>query len=223
MASETQTGGARIPKRARGRERVAKLLQAATAVFAEKGYEAATMTEIAARAGAPIGSLYQFFPVKEVLADTLVQNYVALLAADLQALEARANQIDTQTLVEGLFGLLRAHPRERAAALPLAEARMSEQVRRITFRHMLRKHIAAILRIRAPTLNADAAREIAIVMVQLMKASNTLSDEEGLPGRAAGLREIQALAVQYLDQRLPTLARVQRQRVDKEIPSSGHR
>jgi hypothetical protein len=35
-----------------------------------------------------------------------------------------------------------------------------------------------------------------------MKASNSLSDEAGLPGRAAALREIQALAAQYLDERL---------------------
>jgi AcrR family transcriptional regulator len=205
MSSNTEAGGRpRIPTRARGKERVAKLLQAATAVFAEKGYEAATMTEIAARAGAPIGSLYQFFPVKAALADTLVQGYVALLAADLQALEARADRIDTQTLVESLLGLLRAHRQERAAAQPLAEARMSEQDRRTTFRQMLRRQIAAILRARAPTLGAEEAREIAIVFVQLMKASSTLSDEEGLPGRAAGLRELRALAVQYLDQRLPT-------------------
>ncbi len=76
MSSQTEALAARSPKRARGKERVAQLLEAATAVFAQKGYEAATMTEIAARAGAPIGSLYQFFPVKEALADTLVQQYV---------------------------------------------------------------------------------------------------------------------------------------------------
>jgi len=203
MSSETQAGGARVPKRARGRERVAKLLQAATEVFAEKGYEAATMTEIAARAGAPIGSLYQFFPVKESLADTLVQNYVAVLAADLQVLEGRANQVDTQTLVESLFRLLRAHPQERAAVQPLVEARMGEQLNRNIFRNMARKQIAAILRARAPTLDVDSAREIAIVMLQLMKANSALSDEEGLPGRTAALRELQGLAVQYLDQRLP--------------------
>jgi AcrR family transcriptional regulator len=203
MSSDTEAGGARTPKRARGKERVAQLLQAATAVFAEKGYEAATMTEIAARAGAPIGSLYQFFPVKAALADSLVQSYVALLVADLQALEARANRIDTQTLVESLLGLLRAHPEERAAAQQLAEARLSQDERRTTFRQMLRRHIAAILRARAPALGAEAAREMAIVMLQLIKASGTLSDEEGLPGRAAGLRELRALAVLYLDQRLP--------------------
>ncbi len=194
---------ARIPKRARGKERVAKLLQAATAVFADKGYEAATMTEIAARAGAPIGSLYQFFPDKAALADTLVGNYIALFATDLQTLESRAGDIDTDTLAQSLLGLLRAHPQERAAAQPLAEARMSEQDRRTTFRQMLRKQIAAILRVRSPALSAETAREIAIVMLQLMKASSMLGDEDGLPGRAGALRELQALAVQYLDQRLP--------------------
>jgi AcrR family transcriptional regulator len=201
MSSETEIQGARLPKRARGKQRVAALLQAAAAVFAEKGYEAATMTEIAARAGAPIGSLYQFFPVKETLADTLVQDYAAMLAADLTALESRAVGIDVKTLVEDLFGLLRAHPRERAAALPLAEARMDERTRRITFRHMLRKYIAAILRTRDPALPIDAAREMAVVVLQLMKAASSLSDEEGLRGRAAGLRELQSLAAHYLERR----------------------
>jgi hypothetical protein len=81
---------------------------------------------------------------------------------------------------------------------------MSEQDRRATFRQMLRRQIAAILRVRAPTLGAEAARVMAIVLLQLMKASSMLSDEEGLPGRAAALRELRALAVQYLDERLPT-------------------
>src|SRR5580658_9785715 len=127
MSSEVEMAVARAPKRQRGKQRVAELLVAGAAVFAEKGYEAATMTEIAARAGAPIGSLYQFFPSKDALADTLVQNYVALLAADLEALEARARDIDVHALVEGLFSVLRGHPRERAATMPLAEARMDER------------------------------------------------------------------------------------------------
>ena len=198
MSSGTEIYGVRVPKRARGKQRVAALLKAAAEVFADKGYEAATMTEIAARAGAPIGSLYQFFPVKDALADTLVQNYVALLAADLQQLESRAARLDIRTLVEELFGLLRAHPRERAAAQPLAESRMDERTRRATFRYMLRKQIAAILRAHASALPAEAARDLAVVVLQLMKAANALGDEEALPGRAAAQRELQALTVQYL-------------------------
>jgi AcrR family transcriptional regulator len=201
MSSGAEVAAARAPKRQRGKRRVAELLAAGAAVFAEKGYEAATMTEIAARAGAPIGSLYQFFPSKETLADTLVQNYVALLAADLEALEASACDLDTRALVEGLFRVLRGHPQERAATMSLAEARMDERTRRETFRYLLRKRIAAILRARSPTLSAEAARERAIVVLQLMKAASSLSDEADLGGRTSALRELQALAMHYLEPR----------------------
>jgi AcrR family transcriptional regulator len=43
------------PQRDVGRQRVAGLLQAAAAVIQERGFEAATMAEIAARADANIG------------------------------------------------------------------------------------------------------------------------------------------------------------------------
>lgn len=55
----------RVPQQTRGQKRVFALLDAASEVLAEKGYEAATMSEIAERADAAIGSLYQFFPNKE--------------------------------------------------------------------------------------------------------------------------------------------------------------
>ena len=201
MSSQAGAAVAVLPKRQRGKQRVAELLAAGAAVFAEKGYVAATMTEIAARAEAPIGSLYQFFPSKEALADTLVQSYVALLTADLESLEAQARNLSTTALIEGLFDVLRAHPRERAATLPLAEARMDERTRRETFRYLLRKRIALILRARSPTLSAERARDRAIVLLQLMKAASALNDEEGLSGRSSALRELQSLAAQYLEQR----------------------
>jgi AcrR family transcriptional regulator len=202
VSSQFEDGRARTPKRERGKQRVAELLQAATAVFAEKGYVAATMTEIAARADAPIGSLYQFFPTKGALADTLVQSYAALLLGDLQALQARAGELSPQALVESMFGLLRGRPRERAAAVPLAETQMDERARRTTFRHMLRKNIASILRARAPGLSNEAARDMAIVLVQLMKAASSLGDEDGPVGRGSAVNELQKLAVQFLEQRL---------------------
>jgi AcrR family transcriptional regulator len=202
MSSQAENTSARAPKRARGKQRVAQLLQAAAAVFAEKGFAAATMTEIAARAGAPIGSLYQFFPAKEALADTLLREYAALLAADLQQLEARAAGISTTMLVEELFGLLRAHPVERAVMMPLAEARMDEPTRRATFRQMVRRHVAAILRAFSPGLPATTAADMAVLLLQLMKAASALIDEEDLPGRTARVRELAALGAQYVDQRL---------------------
>ncbi len=62
----TTAPAARAPKRQRGRLRVAAILEAGREVFTEKGYDAATMTEIAARSGTAIGSLYPLFPVEGI-------------------------------------------------------------------------------------------------------------------------------------------------------------
>jgi AcrR family transcriptional regulator len=201
MSSDSKNSVARAPKRLRGQQRVAELLQAGSAVFAEKGYEAATMTEIAARAGAPIGSLYQFFPTKDALADTLIERYIALVQAEFELLLSRVADLGTDALVESLFTVLRSNPRERAAALPLAEARMDEHTRRSKFRNVLRKRIAEILRERDSHLSSGQARDMAIVVLQLMKAAGTLSDEDTLPGRAAALRDLRELAALYLERR----------------------
>ena len=78
---------------------------------------------------------------------------------------------------------------------------MDERTRRETFRYLLRKRIALILRARSPTLSAERARDRAIVLLQLMKAASALTDEEGLVGRSTALRELRSLAAQYLEQR----------------------
>ena len=78
---------------------------------------------------------------------------------------------------------------------------MDAPTRRATFRPMLRGHVAAILLAHVPRLPEKAACHMAVVVVQLMKAASAVSDEEDSPGRKTGLRELQALAVQYLQQR----------------------
>src|ERR1700686_3171844 len=61
----------RLPKQARGEERIAAILQAAALVFHEVGFDAATTNMIAQRANTAIGSLYDFFPNKETIARRL--------------------------------------------------------------------------------------------------------------------------------------------------------
>lgn len=74
------------PKRQRGRERVARILDTAGLLFAEKGVDGTTMTEIAARSGTAIGSLYRFFPTRESLANTLIERFMAQRLALLDML-----------------------------------------------------------------------------------------------------------------------------------------
>ncbi len=116
VPSQKSSGAAevRAPQRERGRARVAALLAAATEVFADKGYDAATMTEIAARAGASIGSLYQFFPTKELVAEALHASNADALAAMLETMAPRLADKPAEALAEVLFaefsGFLLKHP-----------------------------------------------------------------------------------------------------------------
>lgn len=65
--------GAKKPVQQRSRERVERMLAAATELIAAKGGDALKMGEVAERAGVPIGSLYQFFPDKSAIIRTLIE------------------------------------------------------------------------------------------------------------------------------------------------------
>src|SRR3954471_13941899 len=54
-------------------DRRAQLLTAARAVFAKKGYDEATVSEIVGRAGVAQGTFYLYFPGKEALAGAFAE------------------------------------------------------------------------------------------------------------------------------------------------------
>src|ERR1700677_4201817 len=93
-----QKRGALAPQRRHGKLRVAALLEAGALVIAEKGFQAATMAEIASRADAPIGSLYRFFPNKEILADALIQRFVELINQAFQEINRRVKSLSIAAL-----------------------------------------------------------------------------------------------------------------------------
>src|SRR5580693_2068607 len=107
------------PKRKRGKVRVAALLDAGASLFAEKGYEAATMTEIALRARASIGSLYQFFPSKEVLAEALFNRYIERMAQVLEEIAARAPSLPPARLAQLLIQSMLTLRADRDVAMAL--------------------------------------------------------------------------------------------------------
>ena len=73
--------------------RLAGFLEAAAELFAEVGYEAATMTAVAERSGSSIGALYNYFPDKQSMAFTLVKQYSQELEALWKPLMERAKTL----------------------------------------------------------------------------------------------------------------------------------
>jgi AcrR family transcriptional regulator len=175
-------------------------MEAAASVIAERGFEAATMAEIASRAGALVGSLYHFFPNKEVLADALIQRYGGIIEEAFAGIDSRAASMPIEELADALVYLLVAIQGESKAMRALLEARAEFSAKRQDFRDAALGHIARTLMLRSPQLPPEKARHMAIVLLQNMKAMKSLAADDGeCVGAAAELRDMTRL---YLANRL---------------------
>ena len=176
---------ARAPKRERGKQRVAALLDAGSALFAERGYHATTMTAIAQRAGAAIGSLYQFFPSKEALAGALFDRFAERAAASFARVEERAPGSSPAELADVMIGHklgLRSDREAAEAALSSAIASIVE--RRKPLGDAVRARTAVLLRSANPFLTNDEAMAASVMIGQILKMVPALAadeEESGLP------------------------------------------
>jgi AcrR family transcriptional regulator len=83
--SKDETRLRRPPKQERSRERVEEILAAAKRLIGEKGIDAVKMREIAALAGGPISSVYQYFPNKSAIIATLHSQWSGEVYALMEA------------------------------------------------------------------------------------------------------------------------------------------
>jgi AcrR family transcriptional regulator len=196
--STPNTGEVKAPRRARGHARVASLLEAAGAEFAEKGYEATTMTAIATRAGASIGSLYQFFPTKEQVAVTLIEQYVIELEAAFGQLSEKVPLLDVSVVAGRLTTLFVAFRTTHPAFVGLVDALDVVLPGATGVRERLRKGIASVLAVLAPRLSVEEALFRAVVVQHLMKAAVTLSHDESVVDHHAAMLEFQHVVEHYL-------------------------
>jgi AcrR family transcriptional regulator len=187
----------RVPRLERGRARVAALLAAGAAVFAEKGYDAATMTEVAAKAGASIGSLYQFFPTKPLLAEALHGDLLEKLTALLEALGPQVAGQPAAVVMERLFvgfgEFLEANP----AFATLADRRDIDKTRKTQTRALLRGLIAGLLTGAQPPLPRARAEAASVIVLHLIRAAVMLKESDEAPLREAALAEMRRMLAAY--------------------------
>ena len=169
---------AKEPKRERGKQRVAALIDAGAELFAEKGYEATTMTQIAQRAGAAIGSLYQFFPSKEAVAEALFNRYAERAAASFARVEELAPGRPARELADLLIDYKLALRTDRDATIALSSSVAGIVERRKPLGDALRGRIASILRAANRALSEDEAAAAAVIVSQVMKIVPALAATE---------------------------------------------
>lgn len=197
--TKTMRRSPKPPHRRRGELRVASLLDAATATFAEKDYEAATMTEIAARAGAAIGSLYQFFPSKEALAGAVLKRYAAWIEIGTGDVVKRARKLTPRGFADLLIAKRLERRPEREAVLAVADAPgAGRELAR--FREEIRQKVAVALGAVNPSLSARRRRAMASVILQVLKQLPALVEEDRR--HQFGLvREVRELLALYIARR----------------------
>jgi AcrR family transcriptional regulator len=182
----------------RGRRRIESILDAAEAVIAEVGYDAATTNQIAARAAISPGSLYQYFANKPAIVEALGRRFLAHLT--------EANQ-------RGVFtpGL---------AALPLPELvdRVVDPLVAFNLAHPAAKSLLA---------GADLSPDLAAATVELHDALCDRVKgliAERVPGRSAADNELAAnVSIQIFAGVLPSIVAAgprERPRVVREVKAA---
>jgi AcrR family transcriptional regulator len=186
------------PQQERSTRRLAAFLEAAAELFAEVGFEAATMQAIADRSDSSIGALYNYFPDKQSIAVTLLNGYAEELRLRLEAMMEKSKSFSAAryagALIDCIFDFVGAWP----AWLNLHAASLRPR-RDPAARKALRSTIADALRAKNPALSAERAYLAANVSVQIVKGMKTLYSESDPKARAVLQAEFRKVLAVYLE------------------------
>src|SRR6204780_98159 len=170
MSRPGEVPQARMPQRRNGKLRVAAILKAGEAVIVEKGYEAGTRAEIAARSNTKIGSLYRFFPNKEVLANALIAHYHEGVHNAFDELDSRIQSLSISALADFLLDLMvDLHKGAGQTLNRLLEIPEVLSVKRDELSRSIHKHIVRTLTLRSRGLTSNKAQNRASARLRNMR------------------------------------------------------
>ncbi|MBT2299406.1 TetR/AcrR family transcriptional regulator [Variovorax paradoxus] len=112
---DLQNSPRKMPRQARSQHTVEAVLTAGAQVLIELGYEKATTSRMAERAGVSIGSLYQYFPNKESVVAALIERHaddvVAMFDTALSAPSVASIHDGLQAVIAAVFAAHRLDPK----------------------------------------------------------------------------------------------------------------
>lgn len=192
----------RSPSQQRSRERVERLLDAAAAIVVDDGVDNLKVSDIAKRAGVPLGTLYQFFARKDDIVFALAQRFADqfedVLAASLSGVDA---DIGWHELLDLLLDAYAAHYRSEPALRELwVGARLDPEFIRSDHEHNNTRFAEAVAALMASRANVSH-EELTLMIYVCWEASQALletafrTDTEGDP---AIIEQTKIMAARYL-------------------------
>jgi AcrR family transcriptional regulator len=179
-----------------------QLLDAADTVFAEVGYERATTNAICAQAGVSPGTLYQFFPNKQAVAEALAARYLERLpethraAFDVASADAPLAELISH-VVDPFISLHRQGP--GLEALFTGSVISNELNASIDgLKQHVEKSLAALFRARCPRANRTEINRAAATSVQLVKAFLHTAVTGTPKQQKEGINELKTILFRYL-------------------------
>ena len=104
----------RTPVQRRSRERVERILEAASELLREGGVEALTTRSLAEHAGIPVGTIYRYFANRDAIIDAYLDRDLALIESSIVEQLLATEQVTfrsmTRAFVQGHWRYHRAHP-----------------------------------------------------------------------------------------------------------------
>ena len=150
-----------VPKfRRRKAERPDEIVGAALAVFAEKGFAAAKLDDIAARAGVSKGAVYLYFETKEDIFRAVVERAISPNIGVVKAMAA-AHPGPLADLLRGvtghIAGVVQNTPMGGVMKMVIGEARNFPELARVWHDELVSQGVAALT---AAITNAQARGEV---------------------------------------------------------------
>jgi len=192
----------KAPQRARGQRRVKELLAAASDLFVEKGFEATTMTEIAQRAGASIGSLYQFFPTKEALADILCADSGDFMCTEWSKLRDADNITNPEEVVTQLLSIASRMTNKFPSFVPLHSIRGAPGINLEKARVRMSQTLDSLLARKLPKLSKSEITPIGLVVREMLRFYIDVGNVAQLHVSRRAKSEIHAMLVLYFQAKM---------------------
>ena len=185
------------PQQKRSERRLAAFLDAAAALFVEVGYEAATMTAIAERSGSSIGALYNYFPDKQAIALTLVNQYGQEAEAHWKPLIEQAAKLTHREFADLFIDRITELVQQRPAYLSLATAPVRFR-RPPAAKKALWAAIGNAFRAKNPMLSEEQSVLAAKVTLQMVSGLMMLYAEAAPKGKDLVVDEFKKVLTLYL-------------------------
>jgi AcrR family transcriptional regulator len=190
------------PKQKRGQQRVAAILNAASTVFAEVGYDNATILMIASRADTSVGSLYQFFINKEDILRALVERYVARATTVFAGMEVEAfPEMTLEQTIKAMLDPLKEFIRDNQDFQVIFSNSLGSNLVAETIRAMDEAFIArtdAALALARPHISSKDRRKYELVCMVIMKGLLGLAHQSKELTLDEVFEEMEAVFLRYL-------------------------